>query len=232
LTLTEYNAFQKTINYLILDFERFQLVLQSEGTNSEIADEVNPAAQAQYRFLVPQHEEEFSHPFSTGQTVFDARKMIATRCSLASPADVTLLLSGKTLPDRFVVNRLRIGDGSITACILDLSDILIVTARANRQDLNQSDETRSIPYRFAIPQPGIDELISSFTKGETVGYVKLQLAQTFSLSDSEYVTFLLQRKQLKDAFELNCLPFDNNPIVVKLRDDSDVLLISTRVFRT
>jgi hypothetical protein len=141
-----------------LDLKQYQLLVQPEGTaeaaeKAALDEEAREIAleamhvtcgsqrpsqisigKVRYRFAVAQRNEDFSWPFAGGQTVLDAKKMICARYSLDSTADVTLLLSGKALRDGFVLERLRIGNGSITVYIRDFSKVFVQTATANRQD--------------------------------------------------------------------------------------------------
>jgi hypothetical protein len=88
------------------------------------------------------------------------------------------------------------------------------------------------PYRFSIPQRGIDETIFYFMDGQPLAAVKVKIAQEFKLPGPEYVTLLFLGKQLKDTFKIERLRLGDKPITVSLRDVSEILIVTARAFRT
>jgi len=114
-----------------------------------IAESVKPAAPAaatpltaglvQYNFNLEQIGKELSTALPPTATVKDAKAAVAAQLTSqkahgfsGNPDDVTLLFSGKPLKDQWMMNRLRIGDKKISVVYKDTSDVLIVTAKANR----------------------------------------------------------------------------------------------------
>jgi hypothetical protein len=88
------------------------------------------------------------------------------------------------------------------------------------------------PYRFSIPQRGLDEKIFYFMDGVPLSAVKVKIAQEFQFPGPEYVTLLFLGKQLKDTFKIERLRLGDKPIIVSLRDVSEILLLTARAFRT
>jgi hypothetical protein len=86
-----------------------------------------------YTFYVAESDTEFSLQFSPGQTVLDAKKKISEKFDLDSVDDVTLLFSGKTLRDAFVLDRLRIGTQQIVVHLSDTVQLILLTAIGRRQ---------------------------------------------------------------------------------------------------
>jgi hypothetical protein len=91
------------------------------------------AATVEYRFFVPEDEEEFTLKFTPGQTVLDAKEKIMAKFGLDEPDDVTLLFSGKTLRDAFVLDRLRIGTQAVVVHLKATGRLIIFTAMGRRQ---------------------------------------------------------------------------------------------------
>jgi hypothetical protein len=149
----ETEVLSKTATLGSFDLKQKTLMVQQKGTAAEAAanddqDEGSgggaalhvtvstvkpPAGMVLYKFAAGQCGQEYSIPFAPGKTVLDARKAVAARYEGKTAADITLLFTGKALRDRFILDRLRIGNGRITVYIRDLEDIHRTTARANRE---------------------------------------------------------------------------------------------------
>jgi hypothetical protein len=85
-------------------------------------------ATVKYAFVVAKDNEEFTLEFTPGQTVLDAKKKIMVKFCLDEPDDVTLLLSGKTLRDAFVLDRLRIETQTVVVHLRETAPLLIFSA--------------------------------------------------------------------------------------------------------
>jgi hypothetical protein len=70
--------------------------------------------------------------FSKKATIGNARTKVAEKLSL-DPGAVTLLFAGNTLQDRYIIDRLRIGEQKITVYIKDDNEVLLLTAKTYRR---------------------------------------------------------------------------------------------------
>jgi hypothetical protein len=86
-----------------------------------------------YTFYVAESDTEFALQFLPGQTVLDAKKKIKEKYDLGAVDDVTLLFSGKTLRDAFVLDRLRIGTQRVVVHLRDTAQLILFTAIGRRQ---------------------------------------------------------------------------------------------------
>jgi hypothetical protein len=86
-----------------------------------------------FTFYVADSDTEFPLQFAPGQTVLDAKKKIQEKYDLDLVDDVTLLFSGKTLRDAFVLDRLRIGTQRIVVHLSDTVQLILFTAIGRRQ---------------------------------------------------------------------------------------------------
>jgi hypothetical protein len=68
--------------------------------------------------------------------------------------------------------------------------------------------------------------------GQLLAAVKVKIAQEFGFPGPEYVTLLFLGKQLKDTFKIERLRLGDKPIIVSLRDISDIVVLTARAFRT
>jgi hypothetical protein len=89
-------------------------------------------ATVSYKFVLADGNEEFTLEFAPGQTVLDAKKKIMSKFQLDEPDDVTLLFSGKTLRDAFVLDRLRIRTHTVVVHLRNTPRLLIFTAVGRR----------------------------------------------------------------------------------------------------
>jgi hypothetical protein len=134
------------------------LVAQEEGTaESQESDGIAPAhdvstsqwsrldpmqvtcgtsssqATVSYKFVVAEDNEEFTLEFAPGQTVLDAKKKIKAKFQLDGSDEVTLLFSGKTLRDAFVLDRLRIGAQTVVVHLRETRRLLIFSVVDRRE---------------------------------------------------------------------------------------------------
>jgi hypothetical protein len=82
------------------------------------------------------------------------------------------------------------------------------------------------PCKFSIPQKEHDQRIFYFESGQKVSDAKVTISEKHGLKELEFVTLLFLGKQLKDTFVSDKLGLGEKPIILHLRDISEVLLIS------
>jgi hypothetical protein len=73
------------------------------------------------------------------------------------------------------------------------------------------------PYRFSIPQRGIDEKIFYFMDGQPLAAVNVKIAQEFGFPRPEDITLFLFGKRLKDTIKIERLRFGSKPIIVSVK---------------
>jgi hypothetical protein len=87
--------------------------------------------EAKYGFALG--EKVFHLKFAADATVRDARVKVAQTIGVENAECVTLLAVGKALKDGFILGRLRLGDKPVTVHVRDGSEVVILTAKANRR---------------------------------------------------------------------------------------------------
>jgi hypothetical protein len=85
-----------------------------------------------YVFVCEQRSEEFRLHFPIGSKVADARETIGRHYRTPSNS-VSLHFLGKALRDGFVMDRLCLGESKINVFLQDDTEVVLVTAKANRQ---------------------------------------------------------------------------------------------------
>jgi hypothetical protein len=94
-----------------------------------------PGSPVVIQFRIP-GEEQFSVEFPPGAAVSAARAAVAERKSV-SVDFITLMIGGKALHDAFLIERLRIGANPVTVYIKDMSEVLLLTAKALRSTVTE-----------------------------------------------------------------------------------------------
>jgi hypothetical protein len=84
------------------------------------------------RFKIEQRAQEVRLLFSKTDKVAAARIKVAARLNV-NPAAITLLFAGKALKDTFILDRLRVGEQGINVYIMEETEVLLLTAKANRR---------------------------------------------------------------------------------------------------
>ncbi|MDR0690854.1 MAG: metallophosphoesterase, partial [Streptococcaceae bacterium] len=108
--------------------------------------------QDRFNFKVGVNEDLLALNFPSGLKVSDARKKLAELFNVNNMyekklevADITLLFSGKTLRDGFKLNRLKVGEKPIIVYVRDVTEIVLVTARAMRMPVLKESIKGGLP---------------------------------------------------------------------------------------
>jgi hypothetical protein len=83
-------------------------------------------------FKIEQRGQEVRILFTKKETIADAKTKVTAKLGI-DPDSFTLLFVGKSLQDRFVIDRLRVGEQGINVYIRDDTEVLLLTAKAYRR---------------------------------------------------------------------------------------------------
>jgi hypothetical protein len=85
-----------------------------------------------FKFKIDQRNQEVQLKFLKKATVATARATVAAKLGV-DPGTVTLLFTGNSLQDKFIIDRLRIGNDTITVYIKDNTEVLLLTGKGYRR---------------------------------------------------------------------------------------------------
>jgi hypothetical protein len=106
----------------------------TSGKPPPLADDPEPRDSSETRLLfkIEQQGQEVRILFAKKETIADAKAKVGAKLGI-DPGAITLLFAGKALQDRFVIDRLRVGEQGINVYIKDDTEVLLLTGKAYRR---------------------------------------------------------------------------------------------------
>jgi hypothetical protein len=104
------------------------------GPQGSLVDDPEPTdpSEMRLRFKIEQRGEDVRLVFPKTATIANARVRIAEKLAI-DPGTVALLYAGKALQDKFLIDRLRIGEQGITVYIKDDTEVVLQSVRGWRR---------------------------------------------------------------------------------------------------
>jgi hypothetical protein len=109
----------------------FATLGRREDKEAKTAIPEGKSGETKYNFSV--NGKIISLKFGPKATVGQARTKLAQEIGVQSPEWLNLMAGGKALKDGYLLNRLRLGDKAVSVYVRDVSEILVLSARAHKR---------------------------------------------------------------------------------------------------